>query len=288
MRIRDLRIIHTLFIHKNITKTAKLLYISQPALTAKIKAIEDELGVILLARNNKGIEFTSIGKYVAQRAEVIINEFLLFREELKTMSNGVFGTIRIVTPYVFSKYKLPEIIAKFQQLHPNVNFDIAVIHSSEIFKYLRENFFHFGFIRNNQKDGSENMLHVESSEISVVCKNDFSLEDLPDLKKIAYQTDTSYKVFLDEWWDFHFDRPPTIGASVSDLETCKEMVLSGIGYAFLPRLVIPKDSELHIHPLLTVKKKPILRHTWMVHLPDVLQRQLPRVFYEFVKEQYSQ
>lgn len=286
MRIKEFNIIHTLFIHKNVTKTAKLLHISQPALTAKIKAIEDELGVTILIRNNKGIEFTSVGKYVAQRAEGLLKEYLSFKEELKTMISGGVGTLRIATPYIFSKYKLPEIILKFQTLHPNVNFDIVIVHSSEVHKHLRDNFFHFGFIRNNNGD-AENMLRVESSEISLVYKYDFSLDDLPGLKRIDYQMDASYKKFLDEWWSSRFDCPPTIGAKVSDLETCKAMVFSGIGYAFLPRLVIPEDSGLQVKPLVTHQNKPILRHTWMVYQPEILQRHLPQIFYEFVRTEYS-
>ena len=145
MRIRDFKIIHTLFLHKNVTKTARILHISQPALTAKIKALEDELGVTILIRSNKGIEFTSIGQYIARRSEAILNDYLSFRDELATMVSGGFGTIRIATPYIFSKYKLPDIISRFQKLHRNVNFDIAIVHSSDVHKYLREKFFHFGF-----------------------------------------------------------------------------------------------------------------------------------------------
>lgn len=266
---------------------AKSLFISQPALTAKIKAIEMELGVTLLIRNNKGIEFTSIGKYVAQHAEAMLSDYLRFKEELKTMSQGVVGNLRIVTPYIFSKYHLPGIIAEFQKIHANVNFDIATVHSCDVLMYLKTNFYHFGFVRNNQEDGSDNMLHVESSEIYIVYKKAFSLDELPQLKRIEYQTDLSYKLFLDEWWNYHFDTPPTIGARVSDLETCREMVLSGVGYAFLPRFVIPKDNDLYAYPMSSVKKEPIMRHTWMVYQDEVLQRQLPRVFYEFVKKYYS-
>ena len=287
MRIKDFKIIHTLFIHKNVTKVAKLLHISQPALTAKIKSIEDELGVTILIRSNKGIEFTLIGEYVAQRAKILLNEYLSFKDELKAMIGGGFGTLRIATPYIFSKYKLPEIISKFQKLHPNVNFDVVIVHSGEVYKHLRENFFHFGFIRNNQQSNSKNMLHVESSAISVVSKYDFSLNELPNLKRIEYRTDVAYKAFLDEWWNSRFTCPPTIGASVSDLETCREMVFSGMGYAFLPELVIPESSGLYIKPLATVNSKPILRHTCMVYQPEILQRQLPQIFYEFVKKEYS-
>lgn len=273
--------------HKNVTKVAKMLHISQPALTARIKGIEDELGVTILIRNNKGIAFTSIGAFVAKRAESILNEYMAFKEELKSMVNGGHGTLRIATPYIFSKYKLPDIVLKFHKLHPNVNFDIAIVHSGDVERYLRDNFFHFGFVRNSQSRASDNMLHVESSEISAVYKDEFAMQDLPDLKRIEYQTDASYKKFLDEWWYSHFDRPPTTGASVSDLETCKEMVFSGIGYALLPRFVIPEGSGMCVKPLVTVKNKPVLRHSWMVYQPDALQRQLPQIFYEFMKKEYS-
>lgn len=63
---RDWQIISTLYKYKNITKTANTLFISQPALTARIKQIENELDVKLLQRSNKGVSFTSYGEYTAQ------------------------------------------------------------------------------------------------------------------------------------------------------------------------------------------------------------------------------
>ena len=58
MEERDWQIIKTLYEQKNITKTARVLYMSQPTLTARIKQIEESLGTKLLYRGNKGITFT--------------------------------------------------------------------------------------------------------------------------------------------------------------------------------------------------------------------------------------
>ena len=54
MEERDWQIIKTLYEQKNITKTARVLYMSQPTLTARIKQIEESLGTKLLYRGNKG------------------------------------------------------------------------------------------------------------------------------------------------------------------------------------------------------------------------------------------
>ena len=63
MEERDWQIIKTLYEQKNITKTARVLYMSQPTLTARIKQIEESLGTKLLYRGNKGITFTETGLY---------------------------------------------------------------------------------------------------------------------------------------------------------------------------------------------------------------------------------
>lgn len=67
---RDWQIISLLYKNKNITKTANNRYISQPALTGRIKQIEQDLGVSILTRSNRGVEFTPHGVFVAEFASL--------------------------------------------------------------------------------------------------------------------------------------------------------------------------------------------------------------------------
>lgn len=82
MEERDWQIIKTLYEQKNITKTARVLYMSQPTLTARIKQIEESLGTKLLYRGNKGITFTETGEYTVKFAEHILGEMQELRELL--------------------------------------------------------------------------------------------------------------------------------------------------------------------------------------------------------------
>ena len=67
MEERDWQIIKTLYEQKNITKTARVLYMSQPTLTARIKQIEESLGTKLLYRGNKGtVSYTHLDVYKRQ------------------------------------------------------------------------------------------------------------------------------------------------------------------------------------------------------------------------------
>lgn len=98
MEERDWLILKTLYEQKNITKTAKILYISQPTLTARIKQIEESLGTKLLYRGNKGITFTETGEYTVKFAEKILGELQDFRETITNMQEDVAGTLRIAAP----------------------------------------------------------------------------------------------------------------------------------------------------------------------------------------------
>lgn len=58
MEYRDWHILQTLFREQNITKTAEALYISQPALTKRLRQIEKDFGVQIVQRGSRGVQFT--------------------------------------------------------------------------------------------------------------------------------------------------------------------------------------------------------------------------------------
>ncbi|WP_238933669.1 helix-turn-helix domain-containing protein [Brevibacillus choshinensis] len=65
---RDWQVLHILYNQKNITKTAQLLFITQPALTKRLMQIEEEFGVKIVNRGIKGVHFTPEGELLAKRA----------------------------------------------------------------------------------------------------------------------------------------------------------------------------------------------------------------------------
>ena len=82
MREEDLITIIALHDNQNITKAAESLYMSQPTLTKQLRRIENELGVQLVVRSNRGISFTPQGEYFAERARAIVGELADMRREL--------------------------------------------------------------------------------------------------------------------------------------------------------------------------------------------------------------
>ena len=65
----DWKILNELYHFHNITKAASALYITQPALTKRLQAMEQELGVQIVLRSKNGVIFTSAGEYLAKCAQ---------------------------------------------------------------------------------------------------------------------------------------------------------------------------------------------------------------------------
>jgi len=132
MEERDWQIIKTLYEQKNITKTARVLYMSQPTLTARIKQIEESLGTKLLYRGNKGITFTETGEYTVKFAEHILGEMQELRETITNMQEDVAGTLRIAAPSILARYFLPKLLGRFQDMYPKTKFDVQIAQSSDV------------------------------------------------------------------------------------------------------------------------------------------------------------
>ncbi|MGE6378422.1 LysR family transcriptional regulator [Peribacillus muralis] len=72
MEERDWIVLQTLYKEKNITNAATALYISQPALTNRVKAMEKQFGVRIVNRGRRGIKFTPQGEYLVKSAQEML------------------------------------------------------------------------------------------------------------------------------------------------------------------------------------------------------------------------
>ena len=115
MNERDWKIVKALSEFKNITNTAKNLGISQPALTSRIKKLEENLGVELLTRSNKGVNLTPEGAYVAEFAVKVLAALESFKSglnEVHAREEAVRKQAELEAAKVKAEAVVPELSAK--------------------------------------------------------------------------------------------------------------------------------------------------------------------------------
>lgn len=121
----NMEYIYEVYKEKSFSKAAQKLYISQPALSATIKKVEDEMGITIFDRSTYPIGLTECGKEYIKCIEKIMDvrngfyNYLNDRNELKT------GSIAIGSNHIYASYILPPIIAAFSQRYPLIEVKLS-------------------------------------------------------------------------------------------------------------------------------------------------------------------
>jgi len=282
MNVQDWKMLATLFETENITQAAERLFVSQPTLTSRIKRLEEQYEVPIIIRKRRGITFTPEGEELALHAKKMLREEQAITEKIHNMKKEVAGILRVGVSNFFALNKMPKLLRLFKEKYPNVEFQVVTGWSSEMHRHILNHDVHISFIKGDYPwKGEKELLYEE--EICVAAPWDFKWEELPKLPRIDYFTDGLMKNIVDEWWYNNYSENPSINIQVNQVETCKEMVVNGLGYAILANLVVRPFPELYIKPIHDPEGKKITRKTWMYYHGDSMELNIVRAFITFIR-----
>lgn len=282
METRDWQILSVLYEQKNITKTAHSLYMSQPALTARLRQIEKEFGITIVNRTSKGVQFTPQGEYLAKSAARMLLNIRRLKEQVLNLDDAVMGTLRLGASSYFTAFTLPPLLKQFKERYPRVEFIVHTDWTKNIFNTVFNQEVHIGFVSADY--GWQNQKHLLFEEsIYVACADEIDLAKLPNLPRINYQTDGLIKAMIDKWWRENYSQPPTVSMEVDKLATCKEMVRHGLGYAIMPGRILHDLPHMRKAMLYDRKGDPIRRSSWMIYHEEDQKLNVIKAFVNFIK-----
>ena len=116
------------------TKAAEKLYITQPALSLVIKKAEAELGFPLFIRGKRNVTLTEEGIYYLQAADEVAAIEQRIKDQLVNGNSRISGKINIGAAGICMRYIVPEILARFNKLYPDVKVEVT----EESFYHLRD------------------------------------------------------------------------------------------------------------------------------------------------------
>lgn len=280
---KDWNILQTLYEERNITKAAQRLYTSQPSLTYRIQQLEKEFDATIISRGQKGVEFTVQGEYLVQYSKEMLMQLQKAKEYILNLEDTIKGTLRLGVSGMFARYELPFIMKNFLYRYPNVDINLKTGWSSEINQMLHKEEVHLGIVRGDYNWQGNKVLFREE-KICIASINPIDFDELPTLSRINYQTDPSLKSLIDNWWQEKYKVPPRISMEVDRIDTCKQMVLNGLGYAILPSICVKEEEPLYMAPIITSDGKPLLRKTWIIYRENTLQLAYVKAFIDFLSD----
>ena len=126
MNLKEQEYICTLAQCGSITRAAKQLFISQPALSAYVNGVEKSLGVELFYREGKQLRLTYAGELYVEKAEKMLAMGKAYRQEVHDIMQGVQGRICIGMQRRRGPTLVVEIMRRFQETYPNISLQFVL------------------------------------------------------------------------------------------------------------------------------------------------------------------
>ncbi|MDX6411603.1 MAG: hypothetical protein QOE91_1119 [Gaiellaceae bacterium] len=231
----------------SVTRAAAALFVTQPALTARLNALEKALGAPLLVRRRNGVRLTQAGRAFLPYAERALLAVTEGREVLAGLERGAAGHVAIGASPAVSTYALPHILKRFAGTHPDVQVTVRTGHSEEVLELIKLGEVDLGLIRTLQDPDVEQFTLYEDALVLVVhpshpfaARGEVMLTELAEQQFILFDRASSYHelataLFLEAGIVLHGSM------ELDNIDSAKKMVEQGLGVAFLPQVAIVEE-----------------------------------------------
>jgi len=136
MELRQLRQAVMLAETLNFTRAAERLHMAQPPLSASIRKLEEELGIVLFDRLPSGVKLSSTGEAVMREARLTLFHAEQVRRTAKEGSAGNVGTLRLGFTGAAAYELVPRLLRAFREQYPKVGADIYESNTSELLRRI--------------------------------------------------------------------------------------------------------------------------------------------------------
>lgn len=264
MELYQLRTFKMVAEERHLTNAAKRLNASQPAISAHIKALEDELGVTLFQRTPKGMTLTDEGlklKEHAEKALSIVDDMVRLAGKLRGTLNG---ELRIGINNDVNSLRIPEFFSVMKTQHPNLHIHLLQCMTGEVLNKLENGILDAGFMYG--ENSSEKIISSELKRLDLVIVGPIAWHDrlmvaepadLDQFPWIMTPVDCPFHKVASQLFNMH-DLHPDQVVLVDHDTTIKSMIKTGTGISLLLEQDILQEE---IEESLTIWKKERLSLT---------------------------
>ncbi len=288
----------------NMRRAADSLSISQPALTARLQALEQTLDTPLFRRSHAGMVLTPAGRAYLPHAERAMEAVRSGHSIVRELEHGVTGELALAVAPAVSAYVLPEILVRFTERHPDVRLLVRTGHSEEIVDLVTRGQVELGIIR-QLRDARVRSRPLYEDELVLVAPPDHpfarvgsvDVTQIRHAQLILFDRTSSYYDVTNALFRVAGVVPRGV-TEVDNIEAAKRMVERGLGVALLPgtavadAIVTGALREIGLVGASTVRRRivaierlgsratsPFLETMWglLDQIPDLIPRALPIV-----------
>ena len=284
--------------HLSFTVAAREAFVSQPAVTVRIKKLEEFLGVELFTRMPSGLRLTPAGsvfyKY-AQRLELLAAEA---QRTTKDIAEGDEAHLYLGANRGAAAYMLPSLLLHFRSAHPNVRIRSEVHASDRLLERLSAGYLDAVIVEQSVDEERFHVTPLLKDEVVLIVRADHELAkkaecaiaDLKTLALITHEPASGTRQILSERLARAklTDRDLNIVMELQSSELVKEMTARGLGVGLVSRLSMMGPGRNNELTMLSLEGEPMLRFFSLVTSHKNVSRPKVRDLLEIACEIYEE
>jgi DNA-binding transcriptional LysR family regulator len=247
MNINQLETLVTISKTMSFRKAGELLNLTQPAVSAQIRSLEEELQTVLIDRKQP-VTLTDSGMLFLEHANRILQIVEDFKQQLNDLNQTPQGHIHLGTTTSIAIQILPRVLSYFQNQFPKIKTTIHSMTSSQIMASVENGTIDVGisYLFDKNPNLETSILYYDTFELVVAPDHPFSryshmsLEDLNNVPLIMLSPETAGRRFVDQIFR-EYRIEPQIVMELSSSEEVKRMVELNLGAAIISKLTVANE-----------------------------------------------
>jgi DNA-binding transcriptional LysR family regulator len=255
-----------------VRRAAAALNLTQPAVSARLKALESSLDVALFERKAGGLSLSGAGRAFRPHAEQVMRAVALARQAVHDVRPASAGALQIAAALSICTYLLPDVLKRFQATHPKVMITVRSGHSKEVLDMVLRGDAEIGLARSLHHPAVETLSLRDDPLVLVAGKagaprrqRSLRLHEVAERSLVFFDRGSSDWT-LTQGLFRRAGLVPNVAMEVEAIETAKRMVERGMGLAFLPHLAVARDIQRRrLVAIDIVDAEPLSRSLDVIH-----------------------
>jgi DNA-binding transcriptional LysR family regulator len=273
MDLHKLRVFVAVAREGNVTRAAKQLSLSQPALSKQLAELEESLSTVLFDRLPRGMRLTFAGEALLRHAERIYAAERAAESEIAELNGLRAGRLSIGASTTIGSYLIPNVFGAFQRVHPEVRLELEIANTAAIQALVSEGRIDLGLTEGNVPSEQFAVEVVHYDELVAVARPDHPLCKKRKVAAVELSTvpficrergSGSREVIEAALRERGVELTPAM--ALGSTEAIKNAVAAGLGVAILSRLTVELELQAGRLAVLELRDLSLRRALHMVQL----------------------
>jgi DNA-binding transcriptional LysR family regulator len=279
---------------KSFSKAAQTCYRTQPAISAQIRQLEQELKTELFERFGSRISLTTAGKLFAGYAEQILELRRRGQDEINELERFPKGELVIAANEATCIYVLPQVFSEYKKQFPGVQLQVDRSYGTRVLEAVTENIADFGLTQLPVQEKRVQVVDIYRDEIRVIAPARHAIAELSSVTchdlvpyPLLLPTSGTTRARLNTWLEPVEDRIQ-VSMELDSTEMMKRFAMAGLGLTFLAASNCREEVAAGKLRSVPMGPEPMARRLGLIYRKDKALSKAALGFIQVVLERFGE